>query len=250
MIEKRLGLVFALLLSHTLFAKENVAPPVSVQPETLKESWAVGWWMPRHEEVVKRVAKGNVDLLMIGDSITHWWQKFGKQRRGAQMVWDEYYGGRNAVNLGFAGDRTENVLWRLQNGEVAGISPKLAVLMIGTNNAGHRKEDPQLTALGIQAILSELRTRLPTTKILLLAIFPRGANEDDEFRKLNTRTNALIGKFADDKTVFFLDVNSRFLVENGNLNKRIMPDLLHPNEQGYRIWAEAMEPTIKKLMGE
>jgi beta-glucosidase len=187
---------------------------------------------------------------MIGDSITHWWEKFGKNRPGGQKVWNEYYAKRNAVNLGFAGDRTENVIWRLQNGEVKGISPKLAVLLIGTNNADHRKEDPKDTALGIQTIISELRTRLPKTKILLLAIFPRGIDENDALRKLNEQTNTIIAKFADDKKVFFLNINSKFLGENGQLSKKIIPDLLHPNENGYRIWAEAMEPTIEKLMGE
>lgn len=239
----------ALLLSLVLSAKENAPAPASIQPEPLKESWAVGWWMPRHEQILERVAKGNVDLLMIGDSITHCWEKRGKQVNG-QMVWKEYYARRNAFNLGFCGDRTENVLWRLQNGEVDGISPKLAVLLIGTNNAGHRQEDPNETALGIQAIISELRTRLPTTKILLLAIFPRGADGNDALRKLNTRTNTIIAGFADDKTVFFLDISGRFLGENGQLLKGSMPDRLHPNEVGYRTWAEAMEPTIRTLMGE
>jgi len=250
MIKSQFTLCAALFLSCSLLAKDNVPPPESIRPEPLKEEWAVGWWMPRHEQILKRMAKGNVDLLMIGDSITHWWEKFGKKRPAGPLVWAEYYAKRNAVNLGFAGDRTENVLWRLQNGEVQGISPRLAVLLIGTNNAEHRQEDPQATALGIQTIISELRTRLPATKVLLLAIFPRGAAENDALRQLNTRTNTIIAKFADDKTVFFLDINRKFMGENGQLPRNIMPDFLHPNENGYRLWAEAMEPTIRKLMGE
>jgi len=121
------------------------------------------------------------------------------------------------------------------NGEVKGIAPKLAVLLIGTNNAGARQEDPKDTALGIKTIISELRTRLPKTRVLLLAIFPRGVDKDDELRKLNMATNKIIAKYADDKNVFFLDINSKFMGPDGQLLKGIMPDKLHPNAKGYLI---------------
>ena len=102
-------------------------------------------------------------------------------------MWTKYYADRNALNLGFSGDRTENVLWRLQNGEIDGIAPKLAVIMIGTNNTGHRSDPPEQIAAGVQAILSELQQRLPDTKVLLLAIFPRGADKDDPMRRTMMR---------------------------------------------------------------
>jgi predicted enzyme related to lactoylglutathione lyase len=122
--------------------------------------------------------------------------------------------------------------------------------MIGTNNAGHRKEKSEETALGIKTILAELEQRLPETKVLLLAIFPRGATADHELRKLNAKTNSIIKTYADNKRVFWLDLNDKFLEPDGTLPKSIMPDLLHPNAKGYEIWAEAMEPSIAKLMGE
>ncbi|MEC8861772.1 MAG: GDSL-type esterase/lipase family protein, partial [Planctomycetota bacterium] len=157
---------------------------------------------------------------------------------------------RKALNLGFSGDRTENVLWRLQHGAVEEISPKLAVIMIGTNNTGHRQDPPKETSAGIQAIVGELMKQLPDTKILLLAIFPRGEKPDDRLRKNNDGINEIIAGYADYEKVFFLDINDKFLTQDGTLPKSIMPDLLHPNDKGYAIWAETIEPTIAKLMGE
>lgn len=215
-------------------------------PEVQTAKWAVKWWGQRHEQKLKdlKATEGKVDLLMIGDSITHGWEGRGKK------VWDEFYAKRNAFNIGYSGDRTEQVIWRLQHGEVEGISPKLAVIMIGTNNTGHRQDPPKETAAGIKLIIEELKERTPKTKILLLAIFPRGAKSDDKLRQINDGTNDIIKGYADDETVFFLDINKTFLEEDGTLPKSVMPDLLHPHEAGYRMWAEAMEPTIAKLLGE
>ncbi|ADB17097.1 lipolytic protein G-D-S-L family [Pirellula staleyi DSM 6068] len=201
-----------------------------------------GGWMKRHESMNERVKKGNVDLLMIGDSITQGWEGAGKK------VWEEFYTKRNAVNLGIGGDRTQHVLWRLENGNIEGIKPKLAVIMIGTNNSGGNKSED--IAAGVEAIVKKLRTSLPETKILILGIFPRGATAEDRQRKVNDGANAIIAKLADDKDVFFQDIGKAFLAEDGTLSKEIMPDLLHLNEKSYRIWAEQIEPNVKKLMGE
>ena len=238
--------LFVVAVPARLWAEAAVADkPKAVTPAPQTDSWAVKWWMPRHQEKVAGLKKQErVDLLMIGDSITHGWEGDGKK------VWAEFYAKRNAYNIGFSGDRTEQVIWRLQNGAVEGIAPKLAVIMIGTNNAGHRKDKPEETAAGIRAILDELGRRLPQTKVLLLAIFPRAASSGDELRKINDATNKLIAAYADHKRVFYLDLNDKFLQPDGTLTKEIMPDLLHPKEKGYRIWAEAMEPSIAELMGE
>ncbi len=117
-----------------------------------------------------RVKKGNVDLLFIGDSITHFWETAAPA--GGAEVWKKYYAKRNAVDLGIAGDGTGQVLWRLRNGNIDGISPKLAVLMIGTNNSW--RSSPEDIAAGVKAVVADLRTKLPQTKVLVLAIFPRG----------------------------------------------------------------------------
>ena len=219
---------------------------VAVTPKEQTDDWAKSWWMPRHKEKLEGLkAQEKVDLLMIGDSITHGWEN-----PGGQKTWDKYYARRSAFNIGFSGDRTENVLWRFENGEIDGIAPKLAIIMIGTNNAGHRQEKSEHTAAGVKAIVEQLRKRLPKTKVLLLAIFPRGSQADDKLRKLNDGTNAIIAKCADDKHVFYLNIADTFLDDDGRLPNSIMPDFLHPNAEGYRLWAEAMEPTVKRLMGE
>jgi beta-glucosidase len=220
---------------------------VSVTPEPLNESWSLDWWMPRHQEklaeIARRKAAGETTgLVFIGDSITHNWEKENKP------LWDGFYGRYHPLNLGYGGDRTENVLWRLQHGEVDGIAPKVAVLMIGTNNNGLRHDDPAITVAGIRRDIQELQRRLPRTKVLLLAIFPRGERADDGLRLTNDKVNALLPALADGKRVVFLNINKAFLASDGSLSKEIMPDLLHPNDKGYRIWAAAMQPELDRMM--
>jgi lysophospholipase L1-like esterase len=236
------SLLVILATSFALF----VAPAWARDPQEYASTKPVprkdAGWQNRQKSMNERVKKGNVDLLMIGDSITHGWEGQGKK------VWAKYYEKRNAVNLGIGGDQTQHVLWRLDNGNIDGIQPKLAVLMIGTNNVGCG--DPEEIAAGVKAIVEKLRSKLPSMKILVLAIFPRGADLNDKNRKVNSAANQIIAKLADDKDVFFLDIGAKFLDPDGKLPKSIMPDLLHPNAKGYEIWAEAIEPTVKKLMGE
>ncbi len=225
----------------------NVSCPdyktVSVTPSMLNEWWSINWWLPRHLQKLEEIkTRKDAQVIFIGDSITQGWENAGFN------VWNRHYAKYNAVALGFGGDRTENVLWRLLHGEVDGLNPKVAVLMFGTNNTGHRQEKPELTAAGIKRDIEELQQRLPNTKILLLAIFPRDEKPDGELRQINNGVNAIISTFADNKKIFFLDINKSFLDEKGNLPKDIMPDLLHPNEKGYEIWAKAMEPGLLKLL--
>lgn len=238
-------LTMMLALTPLVMAQREADKAKAVTPEVQTADWAQSWWSKRHEEKLKeKEALKEVNLLMIGDSITHGWEGSGKK------VWDKYYAKRQTLNIGFSGDRTENVLWRLQHGAVDGISPKLAVIMIGTNNTGHRMDKPEEIAAGVKAILTELEKRTPATKCLVLAIFPRGPNSEDSMRKINDATNEIIKGFADGQRVFYLNINDKFLEADGTLPKSIMPDLLHPQEEGYAIWAEAMEPTIAKLMEE
>ncbi len=222
----------------TVLALDREVPAIVPAPQT------AGWWMPQHERNVARVRQGAVDLLMIGDSITQGWGDEGRR------VWERHYAHRRAVNLGFNSDRTEQVLWRLQHGEIDGIHPKVAVVMIGTNNSGTRKDPSEETAAGVKAIVTLLRARLPETKILLLGIFPRGATSSDSIRRVNESINARLRGFADGQHLFYLDLGHLFLDRDGRLKRDLMPDLLHPNEQGYRVWAEGMEPQLKALLGE
>ena len=199
------------------------------------------WWKDRHEEKRALAQQGDWELVFLGDSITHGWERNG------QTTWDEYYGDRKAINLGFGGDRTEHVLWRLDHGEFDGYKPRVAVIMIGTNNTGHDMHPPEAIAAGIKKIVATIHNKSPDTKILLLGIFPRGATTDDPKRVNNDNTNALISTMADGKRIFFLTINNEFLTKDGVLTKEIMPDLLHPKEKGYAIWAKAMEPTLARL---
>ncbi|MCW8125886.1 glycoside hydrolase family 3 N-terminal domain-containing protein [Microbulbifer halophilus] len=217
---------------------------LSVTPAMLDTYWARDWWLPRHKEKLAMLKKRDIDLLMIGDSITEGWANQGK------AVWEEYYGDRNALNLGFGGDRTENLLWRLRNGEVDHIEPEVGVVLIGTNNTSHRREDPELTAAGIRAVLDELRQRQPQMKILLLGIFPRDQEPGTHMRQINREVNEIIAGYADNEHIFYREIYNEFLTEDGKLTEEIMPDFLHPNERGYQIWAEAMEPTLARLLGE
>ena len=214
---------------------------LATTPAPLEETWALEWWMPRHEEKLAARDPG-IQLVMIGDSITHGWEDPGKE------VWARHFGHIAALNLGFSGDRTENVLWRLEHGEVDGLAPQLAVIMIGTNNTGHRMDPPEAIAAGVEKILDELEIRLPDTKVLLLAIFPRGETPSDPMRVNNAQANRLLAGLAADPGVEFADFNKAFLAGNGVLEKTIMPDLLHPDGTGYEIWARQLQPWIDKYL--
>jgi beta-glucosidase len=215
----------------------------AVTPVQQTAEWTVKWWLPRHEAINERLKKGNVDLLFIGDSITHGWENTGKE------IWNAYYAKRNAVNMGFGGDRTQHVLWRLDHSNLEGICPRLAVLMIGTNNSNGNDNTAEEISDGIIAICQRLRTKLPKTKILLLAVFPRDPKPSAQ-RQKNTEASLLVSKIADGRMIYYLDINSSFLTDDGLLSKDIMPDYLHPNKAGYKIWAEAMEPKIAQIMGK
>ncbi len=196
-------------------------------------------------------------------------------------MWDKFYGNRKAMNAGVGGDRTQHVLWRLDNGNIDGIHPKLTVIMIGTNNSNGNDNTAEEIADGIKAIVKEVHEKLPETKILLLGIFPRGATTDEQLTKIITRNgqreidpselpgritaareatmkqrqknaeaSRLASEVADNKMVFYMDIGDKFLDANGVLSSDIMPDYLHPNAKGYEIWAEAIEPKVAELMGE
>lgn len=205
-------------------------------------------WLARHEGFVEIAKAGGIDVLFLGDSITDGWRK-----NNGKPIWDERFEPLKAANFGIGGDRTQHVLWRMQHGELDGISPKVVVVMIGTNNTGfepdkktRRNTDVEI-AEGVTAIVQGLRAKLPKAKILLLAIFPRGAKDSPARAEVNA-VNKRIAKLDDGKHVVFLDINQRFLEPDETLSKTIMPDLLHPNAAGYRIWADAIQAPLAALL--
>ncbi|TVR15769.1 MAG: acetylglucosamine-6-sulfatase [Balneolaceae bacterium] len=229
----------SLMETHTTQCPED-APVLT--PAPLEEPWAIEWWMPRHEEKLNEEGREDAEILLVGDSITHGWESTGSE------VWERYFGEYKTYNIGYSGDRTENVLWRFQNGEIDGIHPKVAMVMIGTNNTGHRQDHPDCTAMGIERIVDSLQEKLPDTHILLLAIFPRGADTDDELRILNEEINQRIEVFGEKERVTFLNLNHTFLNDEGEILEEVMPDLLHPNEEGYELWAAEIFPRLIDLL--
>lgn len=198
----------------------------------------------RHARFNAISKEGSAELVFLGDSITEAWEYEGAE------AWEKYYGratGRHAANFGIGGDRTEHVLWRLENGNFDGLSPKLIVVMIGTNNAGHRKDPAEDTARGVVAILNRLREKCPTSKILVLGIFPRGDKLDDPNRVLNEQVNVRVrdeirGVSA---RVCYRDIGAIFLDGNGLPRRDLMPDLLHLSPEAYELWAKAIEKDVE-----
>jgi len=204
-------------------------------------------WLQHHESLAARARQGGVDVLFLGDSITDFWQTRGK------AVWEKYFVPLHAADFGINGDRTQHVLWRLDQGELDGIQPKVVVLLIGTNNTGLEKDRPvprntTVEAIaGVKAVVAELRSRLPAAKILLLAILPRGL-KDDPIRAQIREVNAAIAGLDDGKSIRFLDIGARLTAADGTISTEIMPDLLHPSEQGYAILADAIQGPLAELL--
>lgn len=222
--------------------------PSTLVPSTQDRSWPLYDWGKRHALISSAVKHQQPRLLFIGDSLIHFFggEKLDRQALRGKAVWDEYYTPRRAGNLGCGWDRTENVLWRLQHGAVDGIAPEVVVLMIGTNNIPLADTAADITA-GIGAIVAELRQRLPAANILLLGILPQSEKPGWKRDKI-TEVNHSIAKMGSTQNVTFLDIGPAFLNSEGLIKADLMPGFLHPNEKGYRAWAEAMEPTLKKLL--
>ncbi len=199
-------------------------------------------WMKRHEGFVEIAKKGDVDVLLLGDSITDAWRQ-----KGAEPTFKKYFVPLKTANFGIGGDRTEHVLWRIQNGELEGITPKVVMLMIGTNNSGSNSSEQ--IAEGITEIVKELQKRTPTTKILLLGVFPRAPKADHPVRAKIAKINEIVSKLDDGKRVKYLDIGKKFLQDDGELTKEIMPDFLHLSQKGYEIWGDAVIPTIHAMLG-
>ena len=215
------------------------------------------WWRQRHEAVLERIRRGPIDLIFLGNSITENWERHGPPAwMDFAPVWRRFYGDRNAVNMGFKGDTTASLLWRIQNGEVAGIEPKAAIILIGANNLGRVHWSAPDTVAGIDAIVAELHRRLPHTKLLLLGVLPseRSAWVTETTRQINAALAARYGAVQD---VAYLDVGSVFMTD-GRVNRALFYDplltppepVLHPSAEGQARMAAAMEPTLARLMGD
>lgn len=240
-----LALFVAVVTAATLFADDK-EKPWEPHPRTTDYPWmSTAAWKQFHQDFVKRGKDGPVDLLFLGDSITQGWGGDGK------AVWAKEYGPKNAANFGIGGDTTQNVLWRITTGgELAGLKPKVVVVMIGTNNFGLRNDTAEDTAKGVEAVVKAVREKLPDSKVLLLGLFPRDAKPDTDFRKRVAATNERIAKLADGKAVVYRDIGGAFLDKSGNLPAEVMPDALHLSPKGYGLWADAIRADLEKLTKE
>ena len=204
----------------------------------------------RQSLVLKRAQEnpGDYDIEFIGDSITQGWEGPGSN------VWHEFYGNRKCINMGVGGDQTQHVLWRFEQGQLDGIKAKVAVVMIGTNNSNKNRDGTEAYSeadilQGVQAIVQQIRTRQPDTKIILLGIFPRGQTFSTQRGKI-LQVNEALARLDDGKNIFYIDFGSQLIENDGSISKSMMKDYLHPGEAGYKIRAGATEPKLKELLDE
>lgn len=198
----------------------------------------------KHQDNLKVAKQGDIDVLFMGDSITDFWRNAEGAYAGKPIL-DKYFGHLKVANFGIAGDTTQGVLYRLQNGEGQGFSPKAVMLMIGTNNT--MQNNALEIAEGIGAVVLELQKDFPDAKILLLGVFPRSA-PNDPVRATVAEINDIISKLHDGNRVHYLDIGSEFLDAKGNIPEDVMADALHPSTKGYGIWANAVKKPLEKLM--
>jgi lysophospholipase L1-like esterase len=231
----------ALFLALVLTSRPSSAGHSAIDPAPRPDQG----WKDRQAILNKRAAEAGKDcqLIFIGDSITQGWEGEGKQ------VWADHYAKYKAVNLGIGGDRTQHVLWRLDNGNLEGLSPKAAVVMIGTNNSNGEDNTVEQVAGGVRAIVQKLREKLPNTKILLVAIFPRGENPNPQRGKV-LQVNQIIHKLADGQNVIWVDFGHKLVTDEGQIPHDIMPDYLHLSPKGYEIWAQSIERPLNRALGE
>jgi lysophospholipase L1-like esterase len=247
------------------FVAASLAPlltPRSVQAATILAATPISrmdlsWWRERHQAKLEELRRARPNLIFLGDSITEDWEYDGPEEwRKFVPVWQRFYGDRNAVNLGFKGDTTASLLWRIRNGEVEGIVPKVAVILIGANNLGRVHWSATDTLLGIDVIIAELRRRQPAIRILLVGVLP---SERSDWATQTTWTinHALDEKYAHDPVVTFLDVGFVF-TKGGRLDRDLFLDPklrppdppLHPTAQGQALMSAAMEPVLSGLLGD
>ncbi len=230
------------LLAATVFAQTNPPPEVN---QCIKPIPRQGQAYERFLELNQRVqaSKGQAEVIFVGDSITQGWEGNGKE------VWAKYYAPRHALNLGIGSDHTQHVLWRLDHGNLDGLKPKVAVVLIGVNNIPDEKNTCRDVLEGVTAVVRKLREKLPETKVLLLAIFP--FREDFCLQRGKAlQINQALHKLDDGQWVRFLDIGYLFIQPDGRIPRDMMRDYLHPSAKGYRLWAEAMEPELAAMLGE
>jgi beta-glucosidase len=238
MIRIRHRLVVLALAGWAAGLAGQTAPRTAVP--ALKE-WQAERFQQMHRSFVERARQGNVGVVFLGDSITEGWG-VGENK----AIWERTFGKYQPANFGISGDKTQHVLWRIENGELDGIDPKVAVLMIGTNNIG--SDSPDDIRLGVTRVVEAIHRKLPRTQILLLGVFPRGASATDSARADVRAINQGLAQLDDRVRTRYLDIGDRFLATDASITKDIMPDALHLTAKGYQLWANAMQPLLAQMV--
>ena len=237
----------ALLCGAPIAAAQTPLPCAKFTSEALPRPTprVAAWPVKRFEAINAQVRNTPHRVLFLGDSLT---ERFPHD---APQAWRGYMQPHGVLNAGVSGDRTENLLWRLQNGNLDGPPPALVVMLIGTNDLAYDgpPRSPELAAEGIRANLLYLRRRLPDTPILLLGLLPRGAPPDSELRRKVAAVNRLISRCADRRTVFYADIGGTLLDAQGRLTPEVSPDRLHFSEAGYGRLAPLLDSMIDNLTG-
>jgi lysophospholipase L1-like esterase len=251
-----LALCFAVASAQTTAPGAKAAAPAP-KPDAsaaIEKPDTTGRFRKAHESFLARGKAGPIGVLFLGDSITAGWASSSRTH-----IWETYYGKWQPANFGIGGDQTQHVIWRIENGELDGIAPKVVVLMLGTNNS--RTHTAAEIAAADKKIVGLIRAKLPNTKVLVLAVFPRGPRKDKDGKisaqvaaeaarqmEVINGVNAELAKLDDGQQVRFLDINEVFLGQDGKIPFSVMPDQLHPNTAGYQLWADAMQPTLTAMM--
>ncbi len=210
-------------------------------------------WEKRHAMILKQVEKNQYDIVFIGDSITHFWEGSSGADYGS-AVWKKYYGNRRVLNLGYGFDRTQNVLWRLDSGELFNQSPRIIITNIGTNQFSvtekHPLDTPEDAAAGIIAVAGKLRKMFPEICLVFMSVFPRGRESTSPFREMISSTNAIVREQLEGKkNIEVIDLTSEFLLPDGTIREECFQrDLTHLAVPGYEIWAAAVEPLIRRAL--
>jgi lysophospholipase L1-like esterase len=203
-----------------------------------------------HAQLLEKARRGGIDVYFVGDSIARRWGATDYPELLAN--WRDNFFGWNAADFGWGADRTQNILWRLENGELDNVNPKVIVILAGTNNVGAQPGGPEKVddiTRGLIAIVNVCRQKAPAATIVLTAIFPR--NDNMAVMPEINRINANLAKLADGRKVRYLDVNDRLADKDGRLFDGMMNDRdkLHPTLKGYQVWAEGLKPILRELLG-
>lgn len=229
-------ILLACLLAMTpiLTSKQSTVTPASRTDEGI---------LPRQAEVIRRARESApVGVVFVGDSITQAWED------GGAAIWKDRFAGAGALNLGVSGDRTEHVLWRLDQAPLTRLAPKAVVLLIGTNNLGHGTANAAQTFAGICAVVAKIHLQVPNARILLCAIFPREENMNAMRGDVAQVNQALASAFANDSSVRIIDLCTSFIGVDGKILARLMPDFLHLTPAGYQVWADGIRAPLEDAL--